>query len=236
MLPLTTSSVFVQHCLTQTQGATEETSCSCPLDSGSRLTLVWLHWSNRNFNYNRAGRNSADCFMDGGFFVIRFSLHHTFFLFLAVAVLAQPGLEPTSDTKLTCSWLCTSTEWKGSPHTHWSQSCNQVQMVDEDRHIRKYEGTTNKGRPRPDLDWRDWGTTEHHGPSCLPGDGHARSRGQCQQDGFRSRLSPVPLCLAGWHGSSQMSTLWPSASASHGKGDEGGRLQRENGYLRGVSS
>jgi len=49
-------------------------------------------------------------------------------------------------------------------------------MVDEDRQLRKYEGTTTEDRLSPDLDWRDQGTTEHHSRSCLTGGGHAWSQ------------------------------------------------------------
>lgn len=85
-------------------------------------------------------------------------------------------------------------------HSSWSQTCNQMQIVDEDRQVRKYDGTTTEGRPSPDLDWRHWKTMEHHSPRCLTGDGRAWSQGQHQQEGFRSGLSSEPLHLASWHG------------------------------------
>lgn len=44
----------------------------------------------------------------------------------------------------------------GITYTHQSKIYNQIQMVDEHRHVRKYAGNTMEDRPNPDLDWRDW--------------------------------------------------------------------------------
>lgn len=136
----------------------------------SVVALIWM----KHQLYNRAARNSA-VFFHGWCSIC----HKILFGSYHFAVSNYGSIRPARLRAYLRCWthlFLALHKHRMKRHSYpRSQAYNQIQMMDEDGQVRKYDRTTTESRPSPDLYWRDQRTMVHHGPSCFTGDRHARS-------------------------------------------------------------